>query len=103
VLFVGYQAEDTLGRRILQEISPIRIFGEDIYPRATIRHIEGYSAHGDRNDLLSWSKDVHAAGRVKRTYLVHGELPAMQALQSGLQAQGAPDVLIPARGEIFEL
>ena len=103
VLFVGFQAQDTLGRRILDGASPIRIFGEVFDVHANIQHIDGYSAHADRHDLLTWAGSVAHLGHVKQTFLVHGEMDAMTALAEGLRTQGATGVEIPDRGQVFEI
>jgi len=101
VLFVGYQAEHTLGRRILEGQSPVSIFGEQVPVRARIDRGEGYSAHADRPGLLAWEARVRAGGAPRRTFLVHGEEDGMRALADGLREQGASDVQAPERGEVF--
>lgn len=103
VLFVGYQAEHTLGRRILDGMNPVRIYGEEVTIRAEIRRADAYSAHADRKELLAWADSVRDRGRVERFFLVHGEPDAQKALARGLQKRGAAAVEMPARGETFEL
>lgn len=103
VLFVGYQAEHTLGRRILDGMNPVRIYGEEVTIRAEIRRADAYSAHADRTELLSWADSVRDRGQVERFFLVHGEPDAQQALAGGLRKRGAAAVEIPARGETFEI
>ncbi len=103
VLFVSFQAEHTLGRKILAGKNPVSIYGERYELRASIRRAEGYSAHADRTGLLRWASRLQADGDVKHIFLVHGEEEAMSALASGLREQGATDVRTPTRGETFEL
>jgi metallo-beta-lactamase family protein len=103
VLFVGYQAEDTLGRRIQQGASPVRILGEEYAVRARIYSVEGYSAHADREELAAWAAQVKDAGRLRRVCLVHGEEPAINALAQRLTAEGLPHVGAPAPGDVLEL
>ncbi len=71
ILFVGYQAMGTLGRRILDGSKNIRIFGEEIMPRAVIEKIEGFSGHADRNGLLEWIG--HFPKSVNKVFVMHGE------------------------------
>ncbi len=103
VLFVGYQAEHTLGRKILEGQDPVTIFGEEYQLRAQVKRAEGYSAHADRTELLDWAARVGSQGDLKRVFLVHGEDEALTALADGLRAQGVPQVDIPERGQTFEL
>lgn len=103
VLFVSFQAEHTLGRKILQGKNPVSIYGEEYEIRATVRRAEGYSAHADRDGLLRWAARVQEASDVRRIFLVHGEEDNLSALAARLRDQGAADVKIPQRGEKFEL
>jgi len=103
VLFVSFQAEHTLGRKILEGRNPVRIYGEEYEIRAAIRRAEGYSAHADRAELLSWAARLQERGDVKRIFLVHGEQEGLEALAEGLKEQGAADVQIPERGQRYEL
>jgi len=105
ILFVGFQAEHTLGRRILEGTDPVRIFGEEHRVRARVARIEGYSAHADHDELVAWAGEVAARGRVARTLLVHGEPDRQSALAAALRAPGLGlgDVRAPDRGEIVPL
>ncbi|HWL38616.1 MAG TPA: MBL fold metallo-hydrolase [Gemmatimonadaceae bacterium] len=89
ILVVGFQAEHTLGRRVVERRPVIQIFGEDVQLHARVEIINGYSAHADRTELAAW------LGRVKDTsprlgpvWLVHGEPPAQDELQTALTAKG---------------
>jgi len=103
VLFVSFQAEHTLGRKIIEGRNPVKIYGEEYEIRAAVRRAEGYSAHADCTELLSWAARVQGRGNVKHVFLVHGEEEGLSSLASGLREQGAPDVRIPERGQRFEL
>jgi metallo-beta-lactamase family protein len=103
VLFVGYQAEHTLGRKILEGQDPVPIFGEEYPVRAQVKRAEGYSAHADRTELLDWAARVASQSDLKRVFLVHGEEEGLTALADGLREQGVPQVDIPERGQAFEL
>lgn len=89
ILIVGFQAEHTLGRRIVERAPLLRIFGEEIPLRASVEVINGYSAHADRTELRAWL-DVVKAGSpdLAAVHLVHGEPEAQDALRTTLEAKG---------------
>jgi metallo-beta-lactamase family protein len=101
VLFVGFQAEHTLGRRIKEGGNPVRIFGDELPVRAEVESIDGYSAHADRDELLAWVRRL--GGPIRRAFVVHGEAPALEAMAKALRGAGVRDVRIPRQGESFEL
>jgi metallo-beta-lactamase family protein len=103
VMFVGYQAENTLGRKLLDGQDPVPILGEDYPVRARVRKAEGYSAHADRSELLGWVSRIQSQGELKRVFLVHGEEEGLMALAEGLRKQAVPQVDVPERGQVFEL
>ncbi len=103
VLFVSFQAQHTLGRKIMEGRNPVSIYGKQCEIRASIKKAEGYSAHADRTELLSWASRIQSRGNVEHFFLVHGEEEAATSLATGLKEQGAPDVQIPERGQLFEL
>jgi metallo-beta-lactamase family protein len=103
VLFVSYQAEHTLGRKLLDGQDPVPILGGEYRVRAQVKRADGYSAHADRAELLSWAARVQAEGDLKRVFLVHGEEESMLALAEGLRGQGIAQVEMPERGQVFEL
>jgi metallo-beta-lactamase family protein len=76
IVFVGFAAQGTPARRIIDGAPSITLFGEEIPVRAAVHTINGFSAHADQAELLAW----HArAGGAERTVLVHGESQAMNA------------------------
>jgi metallo-beta-lactamase family protein len=97
ILIVGYQAEHTLGRRIVDRAPAIKVFGEEIPLRARVEILNGYSAHGDRHELQRWLDAVRAggAGTVPDVYLVHGEREAQDAFAEQLRGAGYPKVQAP--------
>jgi metallo-beta-lactamase family protein len=97
VIFVGFAARGTLARRIIDGAARVRIFREDIPVRARIHTIGGFSAHADRNELLSWWQ---ATGVPGLTVLVHGDEAAMQAFAGTL---GGAQTLLPALHEVVDL
>lgn len=78
VLFVGYQAAGTRGRRLLDGEREVKIHGEFVPVRARIAAIDAMSAHADAEEILRWLSGFERAPRI--TFVVHGEVPAMQAL-----------------------
>ena len=89
ILIVGFQAEHTLGRRIVERAPVLKIFGEEVPLRAHVEVINGYSAHADRTELASWLDAVKAGSpQLSAVHLVHGEPHAQDALQTTLTAKG---------------
>lgn len=101
VLFVGFQAEHTLGRRIQEGADEVKIFGEMVPRRAEVETIGGYSAHADRTELRAWVKAL--GGPVRRAFVVHGEPEAAKAMADILGECGVKEVTIPGLGESFTL
>jgi len=98
VLFVGFQAEHTLGRRILDGHRRVSIFGEKYTVRAQVESIDGYSAHADRAELLSYVRRLNPRS-IRNTFLVHGDEENSFALAEGLKELGLRDVKVPEPGE----
>ena len=99
ILIVGFQAEHTLGRRIVERRPSLTIFGEEVPLRAQVEVINGYSAHADREELSSWIDRVHERSpRLSNVWLVHGEPPAQDELATVLHAKGL-DVGCPSPRE----
>ncbi len=96
VIFVGFAAEGTLARQIIDGARHVTIFGENVAVRAHIHTINGFSAHADQAELLAW----RAKANPGRTFLVHGEETAMRVFAGKI---GAGDVVLPERGQSFEL
>lgn len=100
VLFVGYQAVGTRGRRLLDGEDTIRIHGEDIVVKARIGQIYGFSAHADAAETERWLQSFEAPPR--RTFCVHGEPSALEATRARLEARGWP-AYVPDYLETVEL
>ena len=96
VLFVGYQGEGTLGGHLMRGAERARINGRDMPIRATIRSLDGFSAHADEPELLAWlggfikGRRPGDKGVPARVYLVHGDPPAQEALSPKVEALGLP-------------
>lgn len=99
VVIVGWQAQHTLGRRLVEQRQRVRIFGVERERRASVVVLNGYSAHADAADLADFASAVRERGSLRRVALVHGELPAQERLQETLVGMGFPDVRIPVRGD----
>lgn len=102
ILFVGYQAEGSLGRVILDGAKRVRMSGRDVAVRAQIRRIDSYSAHADQTELLAWIKQ---SGPIMGSLMLdHGESGAIDELRKLAQAQQlAPSILVPEIGEVYDL
>jgi metallo-beta-lactamase family protein len=96
VVFVGFQAQGTLGRQLVDGVSPVRIFGEWHEVKARIYLLDGFSAHADRTALLRWTSQFREPP--KQTFLVHGEPEAMASLADALRQRGW-QVHLPRQGE----
>ena len=101
VLFVSYQVQHTLGRRILEGNEKVRIFGEEYCVRAEVARINGYSAHADQAELLKWASHFDQE-RLQKIFLVHGEPEGACALAEELRGQGHSDVVMPTLHQSFE-
>ena len=89
VLIVGFQAEHTLGRRIVEKRPTLNILGDEIPLRAEVVVLNGYSAHADRRELARWLGEVRGASpSLQGVHLVHGEAEAQDALRAQLAADG---------------
>ena len=97
VLLVGYQAMDTLGRRLVEGRSPVRVLGREVPVRAEIVSLPGLSSHADQPGILRALAGLAAPGRKVR--LVHGELPRAEPLAQALRTAGFEDVCIPEPGD----
>jgi metallo-beta-lactamase family protein len=100
VVMIGFQAQGTLGRRLVDGAERVRLLGETIKVAAKIHTVGGLSAHADRDGLTAWYG--HFARRPP-VYLVHGEPGAQHALAASLRATYGADVTIPARGDAVDL
>ena len=89
ILIVGFMAEHTLGRRVVERRPELRIFGEDVPLRARVEIINGYSAHADRTEMATWLGRVkEKSPRLGPIWLVHGERPVQDEFKTALVAKG---------------
>jgi metallo-beta-lactamase family protein len=101
VLFVGYQAEYTLGRKLVDGDKVVRIFGEEQPVAAHIETIDGYSAHADEQELLEFIGAIPQ--RPRQVLVVHGEPDATRTFAAALREMGISSVVIPERGQQIEV
>jgi metallo-beta-lactamase family protein len=96
VIFVGFAAQGTLARQIIDGAPMVKIHGEEVSVRAQVHTINGFSAHADRDELLAWHRQVAPP----LTVLVHGEQAVMRQFAQRLDNT---EVRLPALGETMEL
>lgn len=101
VLITGFQAENTLGRKIVDRWREVPIFGEPVRLRAEVVKLNELSGHADQRELLLWLKPM--ADSLKKVFLVHGEPSQQAALAKAIREQYDLPVEIPSRGQSFSL
>ncbi len=98
ILIAGYQAENTLGKKLVDKQPVVNIFGEPHEVRAEVAVLNSFSGHADHNELLSYIGKFDRK-RMKRVFLVHGDPGQAEKLSGALQGAGFPQVSIPAPGD----
>ena len=101
ILFIGYQAEGTRGRAILEGQPTVKIHGNEIAVKARIENIPGFSAHADYNEILAWLMGFNRPP--KKTFIVHGEPATSQALAEKIRKTLNWETIIPVYGDEFQL
>ncbi len=101
IVFTGFQAAGTLGRRLVDGARTVRIFGEDVPVRARIATLGGLSAHADQTGLLAWLRGFKRPP--SQTYVVHGEATAAQAFAEHVRKELGWQVAVPGPGETAEV
>lgn len=100
VLIVGYQGAETLGRKLQEGVTPVKIFGDFYDVKAKVVTIDAFSAHADRSDLLDY---IHKVKGIKKVFLVHGEDDQLTKFQGVLNESGYKNVIIPNPGETITI
>lgn len=103
VCIVGFQAQHTLGRRIVERRKRVRIFGVERDLRAEVATLNGFSAHADQKDLVEYAVALKERGPLAHVALVHGEPNAQRVLDEKLRSRGVADVHVPAPGASLEV
>lgn len=101
VLFTGYQAEGTLGRRILEGAPEVKIMGREVAVHARIDKLNALSAHADQLEIMRWLRGFKTPP--KRTFIVHGEPPAQEALRAKIVSELGWTVEVPEHLQEFEV
>lgn len=102
ILIVGYQAENTLGRRIVERRTPLKILGDSFELEARVQTINALSAHADRTALKRWATAIQAKGTIKNVFAVHGEDEKVTAMCELLKGCGYQNPVAPMPGAIFK-
>jgi metallo-beta-lactamase family protein len=102
ILIVGYQAENTLGKRFVDQAEEVKILGSVYHRNAEVIVHNSFSAHADGNELLKYARqfDKH---QLEKVFLVHGEYDRQLEFQKGLQQEGFGNIEIPVKGQKFSL
>jgi metallo-beta-lactamase family protein len=101
ILFVGYQAQGSLGRRILEGATTVRILGQEVPVHAEKRLVSGYSAHADQPRLLAWLRPMRQS--LKTVFVVQGEPAASEALATKIRDELTINAVVPQAGSTVEL
>lgn len=101
LVFVGYQAQGTLGRILLDGVKRVKILGEEIDVKSSIYDIKGFSGHADKNVLLDWIDKFKS--KPKKIFIVHGEIEASTALAEEIHMKYRIETTIPNVGDSFKI
>ncbi|NLA13837.1 MAG: MBL fold metallo-hydrolase [Tissierellia bacterium] len=101
IVFVGYQAEGTLGRRLLDGEKCVKLFGEDIMVNAEIYNVEGFSGHADKPALLNWIGSFKE--KPGRIFIVHGEKESKESFCIDVKEKFNIDCIIPEYDVVYEI
>jgi metallo-beta-lactamase family protein len=100
ILFVGYQAENTLGRRLVDGVKRVKVFGDEFTVRAQVVRLEGFSAHADRRELFEWVKATRAS--LRGVFVVHGDEARTLAFVEMVRTLGL-EAIAPVPGQTIEV
>jgi len=101
ILMVGFQAEGTRGRQLLEGAHELKLYGKYCPVKAKINHLESLSAHADQNELLDWMKDI--SNIPETVFLIHGEPTSLDAFRAKIKDVHGWNVHIPKLYEILEI
>lgn len=103
IMFIGYQAEGSLGRRIFDGAPIVKIFGESVPVRCRVEALGGYSAHADQPTLIKWLAEGAKGGRLKQVFVVQGETESATALAAKITQELSVPTIAPIGGQVVEL
>lgn len=101
ILVVGFMAVNTLGRRIVEKQPKVKIFGDEVNLNAEVVVMEGFSAHADKDELLSYLKKINKT-MLKQVFIVHGEAEQSEALAKTIRLNEYRNVTVPDLGQEFD-
>lgn len=99
ILFVGYQAIGTLGRKLVEGAKKVKLFGEEITVKARVESIDGFSGHADREDLLAWVSRFNR--KPKKIFIVHGEEEVMGSFAGLIKSKLGIETITPDKGQSY--
>lgn len=102
ILFAGYQADGSLGRRLVDGIKRVRVLGEEIAVQAQIKMLDGFSAHADSQQIIDWIGHI-TEPKPAKIFVVHGEPTAQEALKAQIHKEFGIEVYIPFRGDVAKI
>ncbi|MCB0750368.1 MAG: MBL fold metallo-hydrolase, partial [Ignavibacteriae bacterium] len=102
VLIVGYAAQHTLGRRIIEKEEIVKIFGQEYKLNAEVIVLNSFSAHADANELMDYVNQFNKE-MLKNIFLVHGEFDQQEIFKNRILENGFSKVTIPEKGDVFVL
>lgn len=102
ILIVGYCAEHTLGRHLVERMETVKIFGEEFKVNAEVIVLNSLSAHADSNELISYCADFNQE-KLKMIFLVHGDEDQQEKFKTRLNKIGFKNIMIPSKGDIFTI
>ncbi|MBN2104860.1 MBL fold metallo-hydrolase [bacterium] len=102
ILTIGFMAENTLGRKIVDRQPKIKIFGDEVPLRAHVEVMNGFSAHADQNELMSYYRGMNK-NRLQEVFVVHGETESAETLAEMIQSDIVQNVHVPSRGEKYQI
>lgn len=101
ILIVGFQAENTLGRRIVEKRETLKVLGEEVALKAQVEVINALSAHADRNGLIEWLDEIK--DNVRHAFAVHGEDEKVEAMVEILKEHGIANAVAPLPGQSYKI
>ena len=101
ILFVGYQSNGTLGRKILEGAREVKLFNEPIDVRAQVRQFRGLSGHADKNGMISWLSAFE--NKPQKVFVVHGEEDVAGSFAECLRSEYGQDAYAPYSGTVYDL
>jgi metallo-beta-lactamase family protein len=103
VIIVGFQAENTLGRRIVEKQPEVKIFGVNHLLQAEVCVLNGFSGHADQGGLLAFADAVRGRGQLEKIYLIHGETKSQEVLRNKLFNLHFESVDVPGPGDVVKI